>query len=98
MKKNSGGEHEVPSRALARTDELMNAYIVRARTERRSAPLQFSFAISIAVCESPEEALTAAQRKFPEWSEFMVIGKAPDSVIERRGLSIGEVKRIAWRA
>jgi hypothetical protein len=79
-------------------DKPMSAYIVRARTERRSAPLQFSFAISIAVFDSPEEAVSAAQKKFPEWSEFMVIGKAPDSVIEKRGLSLGEVKRIAWRA
>ena len=55
----------------------MSAFIVRARTERKSAPLQFSFAISIAVFDTPEEAVTAAQKKFPEWSEFTVIGKAP---------------------
>jgi hypothetical protein len=76
----------------------MSAFIVRARTERKSAPLQFSFAISIAVFDSPEEAVSAARKKFPEWSEFMVIGTAPDSVIQKKGLSAGEIKRIAWRA
>jgi hypothetical protein len=75
----------------------MNAYIVRARTEHKSAPLQHAFAISIAVCDTPEEALSAAQKTFPEWSDFAVIGRAPESVIERRRLSAGKVERIAWR-
>ena len=76
----------------------MNAYIVRARTEHRSAPLQHAFAISIAVCDTPEEAVSAAQKAFPQWSDFAVIGRAPDSVIQRRHLSAGNVERIAWRA
>jgi len=76
----------------------MNAYIVRARTERRAAPLQYSFAISIAVFDSPEEAISAAKIAFPEWSELMVIGRAPDSVIERKHLAAGQIERIAWRA
>jgi hypothetical protein len=76
----------------------MNAYIVRARTDRKSAPLQFSFAISIAVFNSPEEAVSAAREAFPDWSEFTVIGRAPESVIERRHLSAGKIERIAWRA
>jgi hypothetical protein len=78
--------------------EPMNAYIIRARTERKSAPLQFSFAISIAVFDSPEEAVSAARVAFPDWSEFTVIGRAPESVIERRHLSAGKIERIAWRA
>jgi hypothetical protein len=75
----------------------MNAYIIRARTEHKTAPLQHAFAISIAVCETPEEALSAAQKSFPEWSDFAVIGRAPESVIERKHLSAGKVERIAWR-
>jgi hypothetical protein len=76
----------------------MNAYIVRARTERKSAPPQHAFAISIAVTETPEQAVAAASAAFPEWSEFAVIGQAPQSILERRRLSAGEVERIAWRA
>jgi hypothetical protein len=75
----------------------MNAYIVRARTEHKSAPLQQAFAISIAVCDSPEEALSAAKKTFPQWSDFAVIGRAPDSVIKRRHMCAGKVERIAWR-
>lgn len=82
----------------SRAGEPMNAYIVRARTEHRSAPLQHAFAISIAVCDTPEEAVSAAQKAFPQWSDFAVIGRAPDSVIQRRHLSAGNVERIAWRA
>ena len=73
----------------------MNAYIVRARTEQTAAPLQRAFAISIAVGDSAEEALSAARKAFPQWSDFAVIGRAPASVIQRRRLSAGKVERIA---
>jgi hypothetical protein len=75
----------------------MNAYIVRARTRLGSAPPQSSFAISIAVFDSPEDAISAAKAAFPNWSEFTVIGRAPDSVVERRHLKEGTVEPIAWR-
>jgi hypothetical protein len=75
----------------------MNAFIIRARTERRSAPLQHAFAISVAVFDTPEEAIAAAQRAFPDWSEFAVIGKAPMSILEKKGLSAGQVAPIARR-
>ena len=76
----------------------MHAYIVRARVTRDSARADSGFAISIAVFDSPEEAISAAKIAFPEWSEFSVIGEAPDSVAERRGFAKGMIKRIAWRS
>jgi hypothetical protein len=75
----------------------MNAYIVRARTALESAPIQHSFAISIAVFDSPEEALSAAKAAFPEWSEFTVIGRAPESVIAKGHFQQGKVQPIARR-
>jgi hypothetical protein len=74
----------------------MNAFIIRARTAQKPAPLQHSFAISVAVFDTPDEAIAAARKAFPAWSEFAVIGKAPMSVLEKKGLSAGQVAPIAW--